>query len=251
MMDKSNILSRCLHGGPVPIDKMEIQIPELRSHYPLDKTEIQIPQGMVKQFLLKICKLYGSCAVLAYDDENVVGLLRFYPKVVLDLLDDNAGFRLDCVCIQQRKSMKKIIDSLEKFPSIDSSFNKTIEIECFQVVSHYHKGEAKDYGGMGISNNMLKELIEWAKLNDWDKIMARAINHITPLLLWAGMYSIKRYKNMGFRIVNEDIDTGLREGVISQRNGSHGKQIQGMWKEYNHVSNDEAARIFSVELSLR
>ena len=239
LMQKSNILCRCLHSGPVLIDKMDI---------PVFKSKIT--KGTVKEFLTKICNLYGSCAVLTYDKDKIVGLLRFYPQVVLDILDDKSGFRLDSVCIQQGKFMKNIFDSLDKFPSKESLPNKTIEIECFQVVSHYHKGEAQDYGGQGISNNMLKKLIEWAKLNDWDKIKAGAINHIKPLLLWAGMYSIKRYKNLGFKIVREFMDPGLKEGVISQRNGSHGKHIQEMWKEYNHISNNEAARVYSIELNL-
>ena len=64
---------------------------------------------MVKEFLTKICELYGSCAVLAYVYDKLVGLLRFYPKTVLELLDNNEGLRLDCVCVQQRKHMKKII----------------------------------------------------------------------------------------------------------------------------------------------
>lgn len=240
MMDKSNILSRCLHSGPVTMDKMDI--PVFRS---------KITKGAVKKFLTKTCSLYDSCAVLAYDNDKIVGLLRFYPQDVLNILDDKSGFRLDSVCIQKGKFMRRILDSLDKFPSKESLPNKIIEIECFQVLSHYHKGEAKDYGSMGIGYNMLKELIEWAKLNDWNTITAGAINHIKPLLLWTGMYSIKRYKNLGFKIVREIIDPALKKGVISQRNGFHGKRIQEMWKEYNQVSNDEAARIFSVELSLK
>lgn len=250
MMDKSNILSRCLHGGPVLIDEMEIQIPELKVQDPIDKSVNQIPKGTVKHFLTKICDLYGSCAVLTYDAKKVVGLLRFYPKQVFDMLDDNTGFRLNCVCIQQGKYMKNIIDSLDKFPSIDSLLNKSIEIECFQITGYYHKGNENDYGGQGIANNMLKTLIEWAKDNNWHKIVANAINHIKPLLLWSGMYSLKRYKKLGFRVVKEQIDTGVKKGVISQRQGYHGKKIREMWKEYNHISNDEAAKVYNLELNL-
>jgi len=63
MMSKSNILSRCLHNGPVSIDKMDI--PVFRS---------KIIKGAVKEFLTKICSLYDSCAVLAYDNDQIVGL---------------------------------------------------------------------------------------------------------------------------------------------------------------------------------
>ncbi|MBY8985492.1 MAG: hypothetical protein KGD65_10510 [Candidatus Lokiarchaeota archaeon] len=97
---------------------------------------------------------------------------------------------------------------------------------------------------------MIKELIEWAKDNNWYKIVANAINHIKPLLLWSGMYSVKRYKKLGFRIVKEKIHISVKEGVISQRQGHHGKKIQEMWKEYHHISNDEAARVYSIELNL-
>jgi len=147
--------------------------------------------------------------------------------------------------------MKNILNSLEKFPSKESLANKAIEIECFQVVSHYHKGDGKNYGGKGISINILKELIEWAKNHDWVKIVAYAINHIKPLLLWSGMNSIKRYISLGFKVVKEEIDPSVKEGVISQRQGYHGNNIQEMWKEYSSISNDEAARVYNIELKLK
>ncbi|MBY8985493.1 MAG: hypothetical protein KGD65_10515 [Candidatus Lokiarchaeota archaeon] len=134
MMDKSNILSRCLHNDPVSIDKMDIPV-----------FNSKITKGAVKEFLTKICDLYDSCAVLVYDNEKIVGLLRFYPQVVLDILDDKSGFRLDNVCIQQERFMKNILKLLDKFPSKEFLPNKIIEIECLQVLSHYHKGEAEDY----------------------------------------------------------------------------------------------------------
>jgi hypothetical protein len=64
------------------------------------------------------------------------------------------------------------------------------------------------------------------------------------------MYSVKRFKDLGFKIANSKINQELKKGVIGQRNGHHGDAIHKMWDDYNNFSNDEAARSFEVELIL-
>lgn len=250
MMEKSNVLSRCLQGGPVPIHNMDAQIPVFMQNYPIDKSEITISEGTVKKLLKTICDLYESCAILAYDEDKIVGLLRFYPKIVFDILENITGFRLESLCIQQGRSMKTVLHSLDLLPKKEFLTEKTIEIQCFHLVTHYHKGAGRDYGGQGIAYNMLKKLIEWAQNHDWDRIVSNAITHIKPLLLWVGGYSIERFKDLGFSIIDESISNEIKDGVISQRQGKHGTKIQEMWDEYQDISDDEAARVYKVALNL-
>jgi hypothetical protein len=87
-----------MHGGPVPLDKASSALSE-------------VSQGAVETFLKAMITKYGSCAVLVLDENNIVGVLWFFPEIVNKQLGDS-------FCIQIEKNVKIIAKkNPESFPS--------------------------------------------------------------------------------------------------------------------------------------
>ena len=229
------MLCRCMHGGPVPLDGASSALPE-------------VSQDIVETFLRVMINRYRSCAVLVLDGGYIVGVLWFYPEIVREQL--GAGH---WACIQEKRNVEAIARlSLESLPSMADLPDKSLRIECMMVVHEYNKSKVKtDYTGLGIGRRMIETLVGWAENSGWKRIVARAIPDIKPLLLWAGSYSVERYKALGFRVIEETKDTGLLEAADSQKLGYHGPGIKKMWEEkYSHVSDDEISRVYTMVLDL-
>lgn len=75
LMTSDFILWRCLHGGPLTPDTM-FQWEENSALPWMEFYNRNMP------LLTKLTEVYGACAVLARHDKEIVGQLRFYPKVI-------------------------------------------------------------------------------------------------------------------------------------------------------------------------
>ena len=152
-------------------------------------------QKVVIDFLSTMCNLYGSCAVLAKNEKEIVGFIRFYPAEILESYDS-----FDSLCIQhgQKWAIKPGFDP-KLFPNMKDLQLKDLFIQCLMVGKIFHENSTVSvYKGTGISKQMIKILITWGKRHGWHKIKANAINHIKPLLLWTGMHRVERYKELRF-----------------------------------------------------
>lgn len=235
MMDEQTLLCRCMHSGPVPLDRASSTLPK-------------VSQDVVVTFLKVMVNKYGSCAVLVLDGDDIVGVLWFYPEIVSEQL----GAR-HSACIQDEKNVEAIARlDLESLPSMEDLLDKSLRIECMMVVHEYDKSKVKtDYTGRGIGKRMVETLIAWAKDNGWKRIIATAISDVKPLLLWSGSYSVERFKALGFHVINEITEVGLLQGARSQKLGYHGPRIKRMWEEkYSHISDDEISRVYTMVLDI-
>ena len=209
------------------------------------ESNAKVPQGTIAKYLRALCKTYGSCAVLAVEDDLVVGTLRFYPSALDDLLQD----------IQQEESVKAIAAfKLADLPPKESLSPKTLQIHCFQVAEvgdAVRSGQESKYLRRGIGTNMLKALIDWARSEGWDEIRAKAIQHIRPLMSWINYLSVERYRALGFEIGKSVSNDELLGGVRGMRAGHHGEIIEKLWGPYAHLSDEEAATKHDVVLDLR
>lgn len=233
-MDERTLLCRCMHGGSVPLDGVPSVLPE-------------VSQDIVETFLRAMINRYGSCAVLVLDGSYIVGVLWFYPEIVIEQLAGHSA------CIQEGHNVEAIARlHLESLPLMEDLPDKTLHIKCMMVVREYDKSKVKtDYAGRGIGRRMVETLITWAKDNGWKRIIAKAIPDIKPLLLWTGTYSVERYKALGFRVIEETTEKGLLEAANSQKLGYHGPRIKKMWEEkYSHVSDDEISLVYTMALDL-
>ena len=77
-MSEKCLLWRCLHGGPLSRETVDQWPPG--TEMPWERyRERNLP------LLTKIVRIYGPCAFLARDGDAIVGMLRFYPKVVCSM----------------------------------------------------------------------------------------------------------------------------------------------------------------------
>ncbi len=71
-MTENFILWRCLHGGP--LSKQTIEQNEKWSKF----------RNINLSILKKIIKTYGTCAIIAKDGDEIIGVLRFYTQSLGD-----------------------------------------------------------------------------------------------------------------------------------------------------------------------
>ncbi len=236
MMDAESLLCCCLHNGKIALEDVKLAPVE---------AEAGVANGTVAAFLRAACMAYGSCAVLAIEDSNIVAKLRFYPAVLVNMLGEHT-------CVQTPEHLQKIADlDLKRFPEKDSLPERSLYLHCFQVAG-VERAVAEDnptsYRGRGIGINMLKKLIDWSKAEGWDEIQGRAIQHIPPLMSWSNHLSVERFRKLGFEVKPSDERC---PAAVSQRMGYHGEVIKKLWGPYAHISDEEASMMYTVSLDLR
>lgn len=226
LMDASCPLPTCLHGGPIPLAQCSVTA-DTPAYV---ETISQLPAGSVARALAGLAAVYGTCGVLAVEDEQVVGKIRCYPQAVID--------RSEYPCVQQEQTVRLLLDFV---PAADGK--RTMHLYCMQVAAGYH--------GQGIASGMLDTLIGWAQTAGWEELHVNAVQPIPPLLNWCGQLSRGALERRGFTVVSESISAGVREGVVAQRGGYHGDDVRRQWEEYAQFSDDEAALVFVMSRDLR
>lgn len=229
MMDKDCLVTSCLHKGPIPL--AQCRDPELVAAY--IETVAAIPTGSVARVLRDLSERYGACGIMAIENDMVVGKIRCYPQAVCDRMP---------TCVQQEATFRVMMEmDIASLPTREQA--PILRIDCLQVVEEYRR--------RGIADGMLDRLIDWAKATSWNALVASAIRQIPPLLDWCGQASCESLRRRGFVILSEKINMELREGVVSQRGGFHGQQVQEQWDAFAELSDDEAAVYYEMALDIR
>ena len=155
-------------------------------------------QGDVEDIKSRIQQL-GSCAVLAFDRAQHVGQLQF-RKYSPDLRSPNG-----------------LWDPLywgdfgEHAPCLPA---KTVSVFC------YHVGQLEDtekrdhrYQGKGIGLKMLDFLLEWARKEGFDAVIAKATPGVRKVMNFMGGQPATAYLQRGFDLHETWVDTELRDVV--------------------------------------
>lgn len=232
LMDESLILPVCLHGGGIKLSQLD----ELTSKTHVEE-EFGLPYGIHSRFFKEVSRSYGACGMVAIDDDEIIGLTRSCPKMLMDMLGTS-------FCPQEEDAARRIGSfDTTKLPQFDELSPKSLRIHCFQVIEQYRS--------QGIGKTMLQKTINWAKENGWSDIFySGAFQHIFPLISWAGGMSVQSLMKLGFEVISQRVDEGVRGGVISQRRGYHGEDVKKVWEEkYSHISDDEASVVYTMKLS--
>jgi hypothetical protein len=119
-MDGSFLLWRCLHDGPVTRENLDV--PPDESPLPFRETAISL--------LKRLTSLYGSTAILAWEGERVVGLLRFVPKVVSQM-EGCGGF---CLLMPHPAGPREDFPQ-GVLPSKETIEDRTLMVTCMQLLS--------------------------------------------------------------------------------------------------------------------
>jgi len=135
--------------------------------------------------------------ILARDGGQIVGFLRFYPKILYSMKE--AG----TLCLQQdflAGSSKCSVDQM--FPPLEDIKEKTLKIHCLMTGSPFQ--EENPYQRKGIGIRMARELMGWAKENGWKSIEATANEDFELLYAHTGQAGKSFWEKLGFRLVKTE-----------------------------------------------
>jgi hypothetical protein len=191
-MTESFILWRCLHGGP--LSKNTIY------KFPKNKgDEWEVHRLINIPLLKKIIETYGTCAIHARAGDQIVGFLRFYPKILFSIKE--AG----TLCLQQdfpAGPSKCLVGT--SFPQLDDIKEKTLKAHCLMTGSPFQ--EENHYQRKGVGTSMARELFRWAKEKGWRSIEATANEDLELLYTHTGQAGKSFWEKLGFRIVQTETE---------------------------------------------
>jgi GNAT superfamily N-acetyltransferase len=191
-MTEDFILWRCLHGGPLSRKSIDEWAPDTK-----------MPWARYRErnlaFLSKLTQLYGACAIVARDGEEIAGQLRFYPKAVWET--GGAGL----LCLQQDSPNGPVDDFAERhFPPREELEDKTLSVHCLMAGAPDESGQR--YKRRGIASRMVRQLIKWARENGWEAIEANSFEDIPFLYRWTGNAGHTFWEKLGFSVFDRFAD---------------------------------------------
>lgn len=198
------IMWRCLHGGPLSTDTID--------KWPPDQTESwETHRSINTPLLRKLMATYGTCAMLARDGDQIVGSLRFYPKVLFSMEEVGEG-----LCLQQIFPAGPSEHLAEiTLPSIDEIHDKTLMVHCLMTGSPFQK--QNPYQRKGVGMRLVRELMRWAKENGWKAIEVETHEDIPFLYAHTGTAGKGFWEKLGFRVMETGIEPELqKEGEFTR-----------------------------------
>ena len=196
-MTEKFILWRCLHSGPLSYGTIDQCPSDSQMDWERYRTT-NIP------LLAKLTRTYGGCAILARCGDRIVGMLRFYPKVIWKMR--GAGE----MCLQQDYPNGPGCDFTDMdFPPLEEIENKTLAVHCLMTGSSQQ--EENPYQRKGIGTRMVRFLIQWAKTNGWERIDVDAFEDIPIIYEMTGSAGLTFWQKLGFRIVDRHPHPHLQE----------------------------------------
>ncbi len=196
-MSEEFILWRCLHSGPLACGTIE--------QWPSDS---QVDWKRYRKrnvpILKALTRTYGACAILARDGDQVVGQMRFYPRVVWKMM--GAGE----LCLQQDHPNGPSDDFVQAgFPPLAQIRDKTLLIHCLMTGSPQR--EDNPFQRKGIGSRMVRSLIEWAKANGWERIEVDAFEDLPLIYRMTGSAGKTFWERLGFHTADRHPHPHLQE----------------------------------------
>ncbi|OGD22300.1 MAG: hypothetical protein A2W03_09435 [Candidatus Aminicenantes bacterium RBG_16_63_16] len=200
-MREDFILWRCLHGGPLNRQNIDVPPTNLGVDWPSARAR-NIP------LLVKLTRTYGACAIMARDGDDVVGTLRFYPMALCSFEDSGAGF-----CLQQRPPAGPADDLAARgLPSLTAQADKTLFVHCLMITAS--PGEPERYRRKGLATRLAQELIRWAKGQGWSAIEANAYEELPMLYAISGVAGRRFWERMGFCLARQDTEPAISGDLL-------------------------------------
>jgi GNAT superfamily N-acetyltransferase len=211
-MDEDFIVYRKMYQPPLTRDNIgKVNPGDWAEH--LEKFRKNGWQELIKEFLRKQICAIGSCAILAWDGDGVIGKMYFSTKELWD-----ACRKADCWLCVENESMPKFIQSLSdsQLAELLHSPTRTLRIICYNIG---HQDER--YHGHGIARAMIEYLKQWASQRGWRRLIAEACPDITPTMC-CGPNNPRRgqLERCGFHVLEESRippkEAEWRLGVIEE-----------------------------------
>ena len=210
-MDETFILWRCLHGGPLSAKSIE--------HWSAGGPDWEHLRERNVPILRRLIRTYGSCAMLAWVGDKVVGFLRFYPRYLSEL--PGSGL----MCLQQsfpNGPSPHLLDS--PIPPREELADRTLAVHCLMTGS---PGQSENpYQRRGLGTRLARATIDWARREGWEAIEATAYEDVDILYRVTGQAGMTFWGKLGFVVVSEDREPGI-EGTfmetVRRQLAEHGK----------------------------
>lgn len=166
---------------------------------------------VLEEFFRKQIRALGSCAVLAWDGDGVVGKMHFTTGEMYNAFRQAGGW----YCVDH-ESMPKIIQSFaeEEVERLLASDSRTLVGVCFNV-GHFDT----QYHGKGIASAMVEFLKNWARERGWQRLEMPSCPDIVPFRC-VGPQIMRRgwLERRGFSVIQEtrvsDKDAAARRQAI-------------------------------------
>jgi GNAT superfamily N-acetyltransferase len=226
-MDKDFILFRCLHNGPLSTSNIETKGMNIASvpSEQLDKN---------KKFLTRLVEAYGSCAMLALEDDYVVAHARFYPQAIYE--------QYKFCCHDPSYAITQEIAEME-LPQLTNEAERILRITCFFVL--------KDYRGQELSHKLIDAILKWAKNNNWKSVRCFAYQDNYWLASEMCTPMLRTYSKHGFKKIGIVALPEVKDFLQQIKNGELGIEKK---KEFEKFCSDkdlsELVDLYEVECQL-
>ena len=210
-MDKTFVLYRCLHAGLLSksnIEQKSTNVPGL----PREQT------CRNEKFLKRLISAYGSCAMLAYDGDYVVGYARFYPEIIYSLTS-----RKHICCQDQHMPITSEMADIQ-MPHINKLSDQTIRISCWFI--------DMDYRNQGLSHLLLQHTVEWAREHGWTIVRASAAVNNFWVASRACALMLRTYEKNGFHKTSTNHAPELKDYLRQIQDGKFGAEKQREFEKY-------------------
>jgi GNAT superfamily N-acetyltransferase len=201
-MDESLIVYCVLWEAPLTRD----QIPEPKPGQ---------PEYVVREFFRKQVQIIGSCLILAWDGDGVIGKMHFTTREMHETIGGPEKFdSAYCYCTGHKGFAPRLSDfSEEELTRLLTSPSRTLRVLCFNV------GHTEErWHGHGIAKAMLECLKQWAPEHGWGRLEAVSCPDITPAsVIEPWMFRRGAFERRGFDVAeettvsSEEADHRLRE----------------------------------------
>jgi GNAT superfamily N-acetyltransferase len=153
-------------------------------------------QNVIEGFFRKHIQTIGSCAILAWDGDGVIGKMYFTTGEVWETFRQADAW----MCVEHESMPKTILTFTdEQLQGLLNSQSRTLRIACFNI-GH---SDAR-YQGKGIAKAMIEFLKQWARERGWRKIEAFSCPDVVPEVALGG-FILRRsaWERRGFHIEEE------------------------------------------------
>lgn len=153
--------------------------------------------------------------MLAWDGEQVVGTLRFYPKAIASLAEAGG------LCLQQLHpagSSEQLVE--RRFPLLEEIEDRTLVVNCLLTGSAAH--EENRYRRRGLGSQLVRHLAEWARGRGWRSIEATTHEDLPVLYGITGSAGRRFWEKLGFELALTEVEPefeqhpGLRRTMREQ-----------------------------------
>ena len=241
-MDESFIVYRKMYVPPLTRDNIgNVNPGDWAEH--LEQFKRKGWQEVIEAFFRKQIRALGSCAILAWDGDGVIGKMYF---TTLEMWD---AFRAAdaCMCVEH-ESMPKMIQGFndEEIECLLASPSKTLYVLCFNI-GHF---DAR-YQGKGIASAMLTFLKQWAAQRNWHRLEMLSCDDVVPYVVLGGhVLRRSRLERDGFSIAR---DEGISSEEAAGRREAIRRILSGeLWPEsswYMKSCPDDIMRVRQLALN--